>query len=109
MSVSCCGGSGKSDPVKVATAAEQPAAASGQSGCCSGKPAARAKRLLKLRGLLVVRSRRIRQLCAARRMYSEDRKTASMSNSAQKNNGPRPNVIKRRLLIRIKATLLRRA
>ena len=48
MSSSCCGGSAKSEPTKVAVsaiaqataaAAEQPAAKSDKSECCNDKPA----------------------------------------------------------------------
>jgi hypothetical protein len=48
MSVSCCGGSPKSEPTKVAmtaapktteAATEQPAAKSDKSECCNDKPA----------------------------------------------------------------------
>jgi hypothetical protein len=53
MSGSCCGGSPKSEPAKVAmtaapqateAAAEQPAANTNKSGCCSDKPAKSEKR-----------------------------------------------------------------
>jgi hypothetical protein len=52
MSGSCCGGSPKSEPTKVAitaapqateAAAEQPAAKSNKSECCEDKPAKREK------------------------------------------------------------------
>jgi hypothetical protein len=53
MSGSCCGGSSKSEPAKVALtaapqvtedAAEQPAANTKANGCCSEKPAKSEKR-----------------------------------------------------------------